>query len=41
MTLGGLSATAMAADLTGYLATYRVSADGKTGTATRTLTKTG
>lgn len=41
MTLGGLSAAAMAADLTGYLATYRVSANGKTGTATRTLTKTG
>lgn len=32
---------AQAADLPGYSATYKVSADGRTGTATRTLTKTG
>ncbi|OOR83032.1 hypothetical protein B0180_08930 [Moraxella canis] len=37
----GLPVAAVAADLPGYSATYRVSADGKTGTATRTLTKTG
>ncbi|OOR88296.1 hypothetical protein B0181_08430 [Moraxella caviae] len=30
-----------AADLTGFSATYAVSADGKKGTATRTLTKSG
>ncbi|OAU98933.1 MULTISPECIES: DUF3108 domain-containing protein [Moraxella] len=36
-----LPVAAVAADLPGYSATYRVSADGKTGTATRTLTKTG
>lgn len=40
-TFVGLPVAAVAADLPGYSATYRVSADGKTGTATRTLTKTG
>lgn len=35
----GLSAHAT--DLTGFSATYKISADGKTGTATRTLTKSG
>lgn len=40
-TFVALPVAAVAADLPGYSATYRVSADGKTGTATRTLTKTG
>lgn len=36
-----LATGAIAADLSGFSATYRVKADGKTGTATRTLTKKG
>lgn len=35
------TATAYAADLPGYSATYSVKADGKSGTATRTLSKSG
>ena len=40
-TLASAPVIAQAADLPGYSATYKVSADGKTGTATRTLVKTG
>ncbi|OOS23078.1 hypothetical protein B0681_10090 [Moraxella porci DSM 25326] len=40
-TLASAPLIAQAADLPGYSATYKVSADGKTGTATRTLVKTG
>lgn len=36
-----LGTTAYGADLTGFSATYAVKADGKTGTATRTLSKNG
>lgn len=36
-----VTTTASAADLPAFSATYKVSADGKTGTATRTLTKSG
>ena len=39
-TVVGMGST-YAADLTGYSATYAVKADGKSGTATRTLTKNG
>ncbi len=37
----GASLSAQAADLSGFSATYSVKADGKSGTATRTLTKNG
>ncbi|MFC0820591.1 DUF3108 domain-containing protein [Moraxella sp. ZJ171] len=40
-TIAAAPMMAAAADLPSYSATYRVNADGKTGTATRTLTKTG
>lgn len=41
LTTFGVASTAYAVDLTGYSATYAVKADGKSGTATRTLTKNG
>ncbi|WP_066800497.1 DUF3108 domain-containing protein [Moraxella oblonga] len=37
----GATLSANAADLSGFTATYAVKADGKSGTATRTLTKNG
>ena len=37
----GVGLNAQATDLSGFSATYNVSADGKKGTATRTLTKNG
>lgn len=39
--LAGASLSANAADLSGFSATYAVKVDGKSGTATRTLTKNG
>ncbi len=41
ISLVSLSAPALAADISPFSATYTLSANGKTGTATRTLTKSG